>query len=243
MAVRADGPVPYAPRAAVLGIIDRYRDRGLQSPFTQDVLLRAGVSESLVPRTLQALKLLDLVDGEGVPTVHMEGLRRASTEEFPERLGDVLRASYADVFAYVDPAEDSIERISDAFRSYTPSGMRDRAVSLFIGLCERAGIRPEAARREPVPKSRSARSAAPARRTANGSTSTSRPAQSKRETFHSPDDLPPALLGLLRQLPKAWTKLDRDRFITAFEATLDYCVPQVPDQEKSLLDQHEEVPR
>ena len=62
MAVTADRPAPYAPIKAILGIIDRYRNRGMASPISADVLARAGISDSLISRTLQALVTLDLIN-------------------------------------------------------------------------------------------------------------------------------------------------------------------------------------
>jgi hypothetical protein len=42
------------------------------------------------------------------------------------------------------------------------------------------------------------------------------------------DDLPPGLVGLLRQIPRdgtAWTAEKREGFLNAFTAVLDYSVP------------------
>jgi hypothetical protein len=42
--------------------------------------------------------------------------------------------------------------------------------------------------------------------------------------------LPPALSGLLKSLPAAsdgWTKDERARFLTTFQAVLDFCIPVV----------------
>src|SRR5476649_805149 len=77
MAVTADKPVPYAPTSAILEVMDRYRNRGLQSPIDAEVLGRIGISDSLIPRTLQALRTLDLVDEDGKPSATFEGLHLA----------------------------------------------------------------------------------------------------------------------------------------------------------------------
>ena len=76
MAVTTASAAPYAPPSAVLEVITRYRNRGLSTPITAEVLARAGVSESLVPRTLQALQILDLVDDKGMPTDTLEGFEK-----------------------------------------------------------------------------------------------------------------------------------------------------------------------
>jgi Family of unknown function (DUF5343) len=148
MPLAPDGPAPYAPVATIMEVVNRYRDRGLQTPFDADVLTRAGVTESLAPRTLLSLRHLDLIDEQGNPTPLFEGLRRAPSDEFPTRLEEVVRAVYADVFQFADPTVDAPERVADAFRQYVPAGQRSRMVTLFLGLCERAGIIPEAPARQ-----------------------------------------------------------------------------------------------
>src|SRR5687767_13203402 len=103
MAVNTERPGPYAPEMSISGVIDRYRNRGLSRPINAEVLGRAGVSDSLIPRTLQSLVTLDLIDPEGNPTETLETLRRVREPEFREALGNWIRAAYADVLSFVDP--------------------------------------------------------------------------------------------------------------------------------------------
>src|SRR5947207_3293462 len=122
-----NGPAPYTPAAAVTTVIDGFRDRGLGTPITKDVLIRAGVSETLGNRTLGALKLLELIDDEGRPTEQLETLRQArGADEFKARLQEWLRGVYADVLQYADPSQDTADRIAEAFRGYVPMGQRAR---------------------------------------------------------------------------------------------------------------------
>src|SRR5690606_10968084 len=127
---------PYTSPKAVTDVIERYRNRGLPSPIDGDVLLRASVvSESLIPRTLQSLEVLDLIDAEGKPTANLEGLRLASEAEYKSRMAEWLKNTYSDVFSFVDPSSDGEVAIRDAFRGYKPVGQQERMVTLFIGLC------------------------------------------------------------------------------------------------------------
>jgi Family of unknown function (DUF5343) len=151
MPIQADGIAPYAPGPAVVAVLDFDRKRGLPTPVTVETVERVGVSTSLSPRTHQALRLLDLLDDDGMPTVAMVGLRKASSDDYPAQLGDVLRAAYAEIFKYVDPAEDDVDRVRDAFRHFTPVGMQERMVTLFLHLSAAAGIIPEAPRRRGRP--------------------------------------------------------------------------------------------
>lgn len=222
MAIEPDGKAPYAPPSAVLDVIERYRDRGLPRPIELDTLTRAGISESLAPRTLQALKLLELVDEAGNPTEQLEGLRKASEADFRSRLASVLESAYADVFQYTNPAEDGIQRVTDAFRHYKPPSQRARMVSLFYGLCEAAGLVTEPPRR---PRGEPKRS--PAKPKAKSSTRTigSDPPHS---IGRSTDTIPPELAGLFASLPDpktGWPKERRDAFIEAFKGVLDFVIP------------------
>lgn len=143
MPIVADGQAPYAPPATVLSIIEGFRDRGLQTPFTIEVLTRAGVSESLAPRTLQSLKLLDLVDAQGEPTQQFTDLAKAPQAEFADRLAAILHAAYQDVFKFVNLDVDDYQRVRDAFRHYKPRGQQERMVTLFLHLAHTAGLTDE----------------------------------------------------------------------------------------------------
>ncbi len=140
MTIQSDGPAPYTAPKAIISLVEAYRTRGLTTPFTVDVLIKAGVSETLAPRTLNSLKLLGLIDEAGEPTPQFVDLRKAGQDDFQPRLQALLREAYAEVFSYVDPATDAHQRIRDAFRSYTPFGQQGRMVTLFLGLCEYAGL-------------------------------------------------------------------------------------------------------
>jgi hypothetical protein len=207
-------------------VITAFRDRGLSTPITSDVLLRASITESLVPRTLASLEGLELIDDAGNPTPAMEGLRRASSEDFRKRLEELVRGVYAEVFKFVDPAKDDLSRVADAFRAYNPIGQRGRMVTLFMGLCEAAGIVPEGTRKASSPLA--PRTPTGPRRTASitpvGKLTTAK--------FHTRPDgggsVPEPLMGLLRALPvdgTGWTEARRDKFVETFKAVLDFTIP------------------
>lgn len=138
MVMMANGPGAYGPAKAVISVIERFRGAGLPAVLTVESLPRVSVSESLAPRTLQSLKLLDMIDERGKPTQQFEDLRRAPTAEFKPELIDLLKSAYAPVFEVVEPANATYEQVQDAFRSFTPQGQRDRMVSLFLSLLEYA---------------------------------------------------------------------------------------------------------
>jgi Family of unknown function (DUF5343) len=152
MAIQPNGVAPYAPPKAVIDIITTYRDRDMRKPFDVGVLMQAGVSESLAPRTLQALKILDIIDSEGNPTPIFEKVVRSSEQEFRDGLADHFSQAYADVFSFADPATNDLGRLRDAFRGYSPRGQQERMITLFLGLLEFAGVDISAARASMRPK-------------------------------------------------------------------------------------------
>lgn len=224
MPVTQDGPAPYAPPKAILDLVQRHRNKGLPSPVDADVLSRAGVPESLIPRTLQSLKILDLIEDDGSPSEALERIRLAPESEYQQRLAEWLGAAYADALAFVDPATDDEVAIRDAFRKYVPTGQQSRMVTLFMGLFTAAGVMPE---RDRAPVKVKARRLI-------------RPTlgQGERKAVHnkpktvvaqpSTTGLPPALAGLLADLPRngaGWTEKKRDAFKATFSVVLDYCFP------------------
>lgn len=224
MPVTSARPGPYSPPTAIMGVVDRYRNRGLQSPFTTEVLVRAGVSDSLIPRTLQALQVLDLINEDGTPTETLEGLRKAPAADYQNRLQEWLKGAYAEVFLFVDPTTDDADAIRDAFRNYDPVGQQSRMVTLFMGLCEAAGL---IAKTQKEPKTRqrapSAKPATPTRRRS-----------AAQEKVNQPSHIPPALAGLLGSLPpegNSWTQKRRDKFLETFGTVLDFCFPINKDNE------------
>jgi hypothetical protein len=226
MALQPDGSAPYTTAQAAIITLEGWRERGLGVPVTPDVLVRAGVSESLGNRTLMSLKQLELVDDDGRPTEQMEGLRLArGHDEYQARLQEWLRGVYADVLHYCDPSLDGSERVAEAFRTYLPKGQRRGMAALLIGLWRYAGLPVPAESPPSSPRSPAAR---PSR--TSGPSRTLRPAPPARPAGaeSDTDDLPPGLVGLLRQIPRdgaSWTASKRDGFLSAFAAVLNYSVP------------------
>jgi hypothetical protein len=140
MTVSRDGQAPYPPIEALMAVIDGYRTKHPHTPFTIENIQPLGVAPSIAQRTHQGLRLLDLIDDDGEPTAAMDVLREATTAEFPARLAEIVRAAYAEVFAYKDPATDSPEDMAEIFRFYRPPSQHARMIRFFYGICERAGI-------------------------------------------------------------------------------------------------------
>jgi hypothetical protein len=232
MPVTADKSAPYAPITAITGLIERYRTRGLPTPVDGGVLERAGVSGSLVPRTLQALQTLDLINEQGLPTDTFEAIRLAPESEYQKRLEGWLKGAYAEVFSFIDPTKDDETAIRDAFRGYQPVGQQSRMIALFQGLCKAAGLMPEKTARSTQPRPAAAPSI---RRAATPGVRQTFSYGKSRPAPQAAGSLPAPLAGLLSTLPpqgKGWTAESRQKFMTAFNAMLDFCFPVVEHEEE-----------
>lgn len=139
MALAESGPAPYAPTRAITLVIDQYRDKGLPTPINTATLSRIGIEDSLTQRTYAALKQLDLIDEAGEPSKTLEKIRVSPTDALPDVLADWLREAYKPIFTYIAPTDD-VQRVADQFRHYVPGGQRNRMVTLFLGLCAKAGL-------------------------------------------------------------------------------------------------------
>ena len=218
---------PYAPAKAVLGVIQKYRDRGLPAPLTPGVLEQVGVPASMAARTLQALRFLGLIDEGGNRLPSFDNLQRAKTDEYPGQLAEIIRAAYLPVFTIVDPAVDSDTAIADAFRGYEPRAQRDKMIALFRGLCMEASIM------GPRPR---AVGGAPKRQVGGALSARSRTSSPKRTEARRADVDEPrgddgaidtrVLTALIQQLPKErrWTTVRRQRWFAMFESAVDFVV-------------------
>lgn len=227
MPVTSDKPAPYAPSTAIMGVVERYRNKGLPTPVDAEVLARAGIPESLIPRTIHALTSLDLIDDTGKPTPVLEGIRLAPETEYNARLGDWLTGAYADALQFIDPATATETDIKDAFRGYRPHGQLDRMVTLFVGLFRTAGLMPEKSGGAPR-KTATGASAPRLRPTPKPRTEAPAPKPPGGKTVDVGGALPPAISGLLASLPThgdGWTKAERDSFIATFGVVLDFVFP------------------
>lgn len=227
MAVTANDSAPYAPASAVAAIIQWHRKQGLPVPVDGDVLSRVGVSHSLIPRTLQTLQVLDLIDSAGAPSLSLERIRLASDAELPQRLQEWLTVSYADILKSVHPATSSEAAIRDAFAVYKPAGQQSRMVRLFMELFKAAGVTPASS----AAKHRQAALVGSRRPTWTKKVQEKPARANAAAPLPSVSVMPPALEGLLSGLPadgESWTQDQRDAFLRTFGTVLDYCFPPEP---------------
>ena len=109
----------------------------------------------------------------------VECLAVASEKELTARFEEALRQAYAPIFQVAEPTDGYIQ-VRDAFRTNTPHSQQKRMVTLFLNLCEAAGMITE------IPKA-SSPGPAPVRTKPKSGAAASSALKSRAETM-----LPPA---------------------------------------------------
>lgn len=229
MTLQPGSQAPYTTASALITVLDWYRDKAPTVNIDAETVVKAGVPETLATRTVRSLFLLDLIGRDGVPSDQLKELREIKgQEEYNTRFQEWLRGTYASVLEFCDPATDSYNRVQEAFRGFQPSGQRPQMTALFLGLWKYAGL--------PLAEASKSSSGDGATR----ATPRPRPAAPRQKGAKAPTHsggggnsgdvagLAPALVGLLRQIPRdgaPWTREARTSFLKAFEAVLDFTVP------------------
>lgn len=222
---------PYAPGGVLVDLIRRHRNQGLPRPVDAGLLGRLGVSESLVPRSLAALRQLEFIDDDGNATEIFDSFKLGSETEYKERLGRHLREVYGEVFDVIgDLAAASPEQIETAFRGFDPHGQRPRMVVLFLSLCQEAGLVEDVVR---------ARSSSMSRRSPNSQKkpdalrSPRKPPQGEPSEQVHPDspaprlpvsDVDPLIAAYVAKLPPAgsvWPTTAREKYLAALSGIFD----------------------
>lgn len=225
MAITSNSNAPYSPASTIVNLLKRFRDKGLGVPVTAEVLLRAGVPESLLQRTLQSLQLLELIDETGQPTEVLKKIRAVPEKDYKPTLAAWIKQVYAEVFTFADPSSGVETEVRDAFRTYVPHAQQDRMVKLFMALCAEAGLAPENKKAEAKPRMRSS---SPGMQTMRVIAPRRNPTGFAPAELRGIAALPPELAGLMARLPQnGWTKPTRDKFLKTFESVLDYVIPVV----------------
>jgi hypothetical protein len=176
------------------------------------------------------MRFLGLLHKDGEPTLTLRSIHTSTEEEYKGILSGAIREAYGDVFAVVDPAEDSQERILNIFRRYTPASQRSRMVSFFLGMCREAGIPVlDVPRQRAMAAARGATPSIP-RPAARGTA----PRVKDKTRVIDTSGVPPALEGLVKSLPPQGTPLSAERrgqWLKMAEATLAFVYPEEKEDE------------
>jgi hypothetical protein len=130
---------PYVTISVLSSFLDRIRRIATPPKITSSSLQETGISSFDSLALLSALRFLNLIDDQGVPTPEFRSLQ-TSGDEFKANLERVVRNAYSDLFSWQDPAVDDREHIRNFFaRSYSPA-TAEKATAVFYDLCAEASI-------------------------------------------------------------------------------------------------------
>lgn len=238
---------PYAPPQNVLDVLHYARKRKVPDVLDTTTVKSIGIPEGNASRTLATFRFLHFIDEEGQKQDAFERLARATDDEYPEQLAQVIREAYATIFTYWEPAEDDTVRLNNLFRQhYNPQAQKTRMVTLFLALCHEAGIisgataevRPRA-RRVSLPKDQGTKRTRGAR-SAELAETEQVPLFRKAPTPATPsafdtseiDSYYVLCLETMKRLPTThrWTAKQRTKWLQAIAANVDLLV-EVEDAE------------
>ena len=148
---------PYAPPATVLGIIRHYRSRDVPERVTPTNLMQIGVTESLMSRTVAALRFLNLIREDMTTTDQFRALRYANDEDYQSVLNGILNESYKEVLDHLDVTTATEREINNAFIPYSPGGQRGRMITMFLALAREAGWEVAVSSKAPAARQKSDR--------------------------------------------------------------------------------------
>mgnify|MGYP001572348370 CR=1 FL=1 len=122
---------PYAPPATVLMVIRHFRNRDVPEQIEKVRFTQIGVTDGLLNRTWSAFQFLGLMLEDGTTTEAFRALRYADNTEYPTVFQGILRQTYADIFAVVQPEYATDADYERAYRPYSPGGQRGRMITQF----------------------------------------------------------------------------------------------------------------
>ena len=231
---------PYAPAVNIVSLLNRLREKSWPDVLSHQELVRMSLPEESTPRIVRALKFLGLINDDGRQTERAERLRRATDDEYPELLADLLRATYTEVFTACDPSTASDKELHNAFRFYDPQGQRASMVRLFMGLCQEAKVVPEGTVSRTTPNRQVQRPVFPKSTDRRKDTDVPKSSGVVRGSSVQPlpDDLADKaanygkssryamLYVLLEDLPNSgqWTQRKHDQWLKAITASVEYLI-------------------
>ena len=132
--------MPYAPPATVLLVVHHFQQREVPETVTDTMFGQIGVKPSILPTVKQALVFLNLIREDGTTTDNFKALRFASDEERVRLFRELVTGAYSEIIAVTDPVTANRSQLFNAFRPYSPASQHDRMITLFLALCQEAGI-------------------------------------------------------------------------------------------------------
>lgn len=128
---------PYAPWAEMRETLEKLR--GVRPSRVDIAFLQTyGIAPRNERTVINALKYLEIIDSEGVPT---DRLMQLQGGEYVENLGRIVKQAYTNLFERINLKDATLETIHNYFltQGAAPS-VAAKCGRFFIGICKEAGI-------------------------------------------------------------------------------------------------------
>jgi hypothetical protein len=225
-----DLPPPYFAFKTLTNTVASMEEHGPPNRIDRSFL--TGMSGAGQTQFIAGLKSLSLIDDEGMPQQPLVDLV-TKPDERPKIIGQLLRARYPEAVELGQTNATTAELV-DVFRNYGVSGDTARkAIAFYLQAARYAGD---------IPLSPHFKTPTVTRGPGGGRRRGRPPANREEEANLGqqnsgiPQELHPALIGLLEDVPKrgeTWTKTEHDTFMAAFTAVLKIAAPIVEDGDAS----------
>lgn len=218
---------PYIAWSSLLGLLDKMATDGLPSRVDKSYLHNhSGATQTQI---LAALRSLELIGSDGVPTQALQVLVQEEGKTRQEAVASLLASRYPAVVE-LGRTNATQGQLEDAFQDMGVTGdTRRKAVAFFLKAADYAGV--SVSRNWTTPRVSAAGSTRKSARPRVASPP--KPESEGRQEGPEGRDLHPFLVGLLRELPAEggdWTRGDRDRWLEMAALTLDMLYPTDQDE-------------
>ncbi|GAA0605691.1 DUF5343 domain-containing protein [Thalassospira tepidiphila] len=163
--------VPYATFSSFINFSNKLREEGVPNRIDKTVF--GAASGSVIYSTISALKSLDLIDENGVPSLKFIDFVTSTDEERKQKLKDILRVGYASLWdGSINLETASAGQFNDHLRDvYDVKGSTiDKSAAFFISAANFAEIplSSQLKARKPIASSSSSKKSSKQRKKNNG---------------------------------------------------------------------------
>ena len=227
---------PYFAFRTLLNQLDFMKEKGVPARIDRSFLV--GMSGAGQAQYITGLRSLGLIDGNGAVSPALTEMVNASVSDRKRVLREALQRRYAKAIELGKTNATTGQLVELWREQYGATGDTARkGIAFYLNAARYAGDIPLSPMFQTPKVSSSGTSTRRRRSSGGGATGDSDgPGDDDHGTPPKPPlfaDVHPALAGVLGELPRqgsGWTQARRDKFMTTFEAVVDFTIPIVTEE-------------